>query len=82
MCERVEGKIGAIETPIGYMPRLEDFDRTGLQLPDEDLEELLEVDIDAFKSDMADAEAFLARFGAKVPARLRTQLKSQMARLG
>jgi phosphoenolpyruvate carboxykinase (GTP) len=81
MCERFEGKIGAVETPIGNMPRLEDFDRTGLQLPDEDLEELLEVDIDAFQSDMADAEAFLARFGEKVPARLRTQLESQLARL-
>ena len=82
MCERLDGKIGAKETPIGNMPLHDDFDQTGLDVPEEDLNELLEVDTEGFKSDMADTDEFLARFGDKVPARLRAQLKSQIARLG
>ena len=44
--------------------------------------ELLEVDCKAFRSDLEDAEAYLAKFGDKVPARLREQLEAMKARLG
>jgi phosphoenolpyruvate carboxykinase (GTP) len=82
MCERIEGKIGARQTPIGHMPLDGDFDLSGLEIPPEDFAELLEVDTAAYRADMADAEAYLAQFGDKVPARLRTQLEAQKARLG
>jgi phosphoenolpyruvate carboxykinase (GTP) len=82
MCERVEGKIGARQTPIGHMPLEKDFDLSGLPIPAEDFAELLEVDAAAYRADMADAEAYLAQFGDKVPARLRAQLQAQKARLG
>ena len=70
MCERVEGKIGARKTPIGNMPQDEDFDLTGLDIPAEDFAELMEVDTEAFKSDLAEAGEYLAKFGDKVPPRL------------
>ena len=70
MCQRVEGRIGAPETPIGYMPHDGDFDLQGLDLPAEDFAELMEVDIAAFRADVADAEAYLATFGDRVPPRL------------
>jgi phosphoenolpyruvate carboxykinase (GTP) len=82
MCQRVEGTIGARETPIGYMPREQDFDLQGLELPLEDLAELLEVDIAAFQEDVVDAEAYFERFGSRVPPRLKTQLAALAARLG
>ena len=82
MCERVEGKIGARETPIGYMPHDGDFDLSGLDFPAEDFAELMEVDIAAFKADVVNAKAYLAQFGDRVPPRLAEQLAALEARLG
>ncbi len=82
MCERIEEKVGAKRTPIGYMPEGNDFDLSGLDIPAEDFEELMEVDCEAFRADVADAEAFLARFGDKVPSRLTEQLRALESRLG
>ncbi len=82
MCERIEGKIGAQETPIGNMPAESDLDLEGLEIAAEDLAELLQVDCEAFKADLDDAEAYLEKFGDKVPERLRVQLAAQKKRLG
>ena len=81
MCERVEGKIGARETPIGYLPQDGDVDLSGLDLPAEDFVELMEVDVAAFRADAVDAKAYLARFGHRVPPRLVQQLAALEARL-
>jgi phosphoenolpyruvate carboxykinase (GTP) len=64
------------------MPNDGDLDLAGLDIPVEDLAELMEVDTAAFKADLEDGEAYLDKFGDKVPARLREQLKAQKARLG
>ncbi len=82
MCERLEGKIGANETPIGYMPRLDDFDMKGLEIPAEDFEELMEVDRQAFRTELEEAVEYLAQFGDKVPPRLTEQLRALQTRLG
>ena len=82
MCERVEGKLDARETAIGNMPIESDVDLSGLDIPAEDFAELMKVDNEAFKTDLADAEAYLAKFGDKVPDRLRTQLEAMKKRLG
>lgn len=82
MCERIEGKAGAQQTPIGNMPASTDLDLEGLEISDEDVTELLKVDCEAFKADLADAEAYLVKFGDKVPERLRVQLEAQKNRLG
>jgi phosphoenolpyruvate carboxykinase (GTP) len=42
----------------------------------------LEVDREAFKADLADAESYFAKFGDKIPARLKAQVEAQKARLG
>jgi phosphoenolpyruvate carboxykinase (GTP) len=82
MCERVEGKVGAVETPIGYMPKDGDLDMTGLNLPGEDYKELMRVNPDAFRSDLADAEKYFAQFGDKTPGKLKEQLAAMKTRLG
>jgi len=82
MCQRVEGTVGAQQTPIGNMPLEEDFDLTGLDIPPEDFAALMKVDNEAMKADVADAEAYLAQFGDRVPPRLRAQLNALKARLG
>ncbi len=82
MCERVDGTAGAIATPIGMMPRPSDLDVNGLKVTAEDLQELLRVDVDAFKAEMPDVEEHFAQFGDRVPARMKAQLAEVRQRLG
>jgi len=82
MCDRVEGKVGARETPIGLMPIDGDLTLEGLDIPDEDWAELMKVDTALFKKTLADAEAYLAKFGDKLPPRMTEQLQALKARLG
>jgi len=82
MCERVAGKAGAVETPIGLLPRPEDLDTTGLDVPAEDLRELLRVDVEAWRAELPDLEQHFAQFGERLPKRLRRQLDQLAERLG
>ncbi|MHB0857290.1 MAG: phosphoenolpyruvate carboxykinase (GTP) [Anaerolineae bacterium] len=82
MCERLEGKAGAVDTAIGRLPRQEDLDVTGLDIPQEDLQELLRVDTEAWKAEVPDVEQFFGKFGGRLPERLREQLRQLAARLG
>lgn len=81
MCERVDGKVGAIETPIGLMPKKNDFDLNGLDLSDEDYNELMKVDVDLFKASLPEIETYLNSFGDKLPERLKTQFNNLKERI-
>jgi len=82
MCERVDGKIGAQRTPIGLLPRLEDLDLSGLDIPRSDLQELLKVDVGAWRAELPELERHFAQFGDRLPERLRRQLAGLRERLG
>jgi phosphoenolpyruvate carboxykinase (GTP) len=82
MCERVDGKAGAVETPIGLMPKPEDLDLSGLDIPAEDLKELLRVDVDLWKAELPDIENHFSKFADRLPERLKKQLKDLAKRLG
>lgn len=82
MCDRVDGKAGAKETPIGMMPEVKDLTLDGLDIDISVLEELLKVNKEAYKKTLADAKAYMAKFGSKLPAKLMAQLEKLEARLG
>ncbi len=82
MCARVDGRAGAVETPIGLLPRPEDLDLRGLDVPPEDVQELLRVDADAWRAELSDIERHFARFGDRLPRRLEEQRRGIQARLG
>ncbi|MCF7816448.1 MAG: phosphoenolpyruvate carboxykinase (GTP) [Kiritimatiellales bacterium] len=82
MCDRVEGKVEARETPIGLMPIDGDLTLDGLDIPAEDWAELMKVDTKLYKATVADAKEYLAKFGSKLPARMTEQLNALEARLG
>ncbi|MBU2027073.1 MAG: phosphoenolpyruvate carboxykinase (GTP) [Proteobacteria bacterium] len=82
MCERVDGKADAVETPIGLMPKEGDIDLTGLAIPAADLRELLRVDANAWKAEISDIEKHFGQFGDRLPERLRKQLNDLGTRLG
>jgi phosphoenolpyruvate carboxykinase (GTP) len=82
MCERIDGRAGAVETPIGFLPGEGDLDRTGLSVGLEDMRELLNVDVAAWKAALPDIEKHFKQFGDRLPARLGDQLKQLATRLG
>ena len=81
MCERVEGKAGAVDTPLGKMPKAEDLDMTGLDISSEDLAELLRVDADAFTKELDDLDSYMAKVGDRLPERMKKQVEKYKARL-
>ena len=81
ICERVEGKVGAVETPIGLMPKEGDLDLTGLKISRGDYEELMTVNRDAFKADLKDADAYFSQFGSRMPEKMKKQLSAAKQRL-
>jgi phosphoenolpyruvate carboxykinase (GTP) len=82
MCERLDGDVGARETPIGRLPYEKDLDLDGIDVPAEDLAELLGVEISAWRTEVPDIEKHFAQFGARLPARLSAQLDALQKRLG
>ncbi len=82
MCDRVDGKVGARKTAIGLLPNEEDLDLSGLDIPRENLRELLRVDVDAWNAELPDLEKHLSQFGSCTPGRMRQQLVDLKTRLG
>jgi phosphoenolpyruvate carboxykinase (GTP) len=83
MCERVEGKIPARTTPIGLLPREDDLDLAGLRVPPENLAELLKVETEPWRGEVADIEGYFAQFGdRRLPQRIKKQLRELAGRLG
>jgi len=82
MCERVEGKAKAMETPIGHMPMPDGLDLKGLPIPADDVRQLLHVDVPAWRAELPEVEEFLARFGTRLPKRMTAQLARTRERLG
>ncbi|MBO5821582.1 MAG: phosphoenolpyruvate carboxykinase (GTP), partial [Lentisphaeria bacterium] len=81
---RCSGKGDANETAIGFLPTEESIDLKGLEgeVSADDLKELLKVDVDGWKNELAMIKEHYAKFGAKLPAELTKQLEGLEARLG
>ncbi len=81
---RCDGTAGAQETPLGFLPRPEDIDLTGLEdeVSPETLKALLTVDPADWKGEVADIKAHYAKFGDKLPQALRDCLAGLEAWVG
>ncbi len=78
---RCEGKVDAVETPIGYVPKPEDIDLTGLDLSIDTLKGLLNVDKDLWREEVAGIEEFYKQVGDRVPKELYEELGELKGRL-
>jgi phosphoenolpyruvate carboxykinase (GTP) len=74
MIDRVKGKGGARETPIGLVPTAEAIDFDGLGLEPAARETLLRVDRSEWTAELPDIRAFFERFGDRLPQELRRSL--------
>ena len=79
--ERCEGTAKAIESPFGLAPEKDAIDLSGLDIPEQDLEMLLQADNDALRSEIGDMREHFAKFGDKIPQALVTQLDALEERL-
>jgi len=79
--DRCEGKVDAVETEIGYVPNKADLQLEGLDLSDEVVDELLSIDIDAWKEDLANQREFFAQFGDKLPKEIKESMDTLEANL-
>ncbi len=78
---RCEGKVDAVETPIGYVPKAEDINIEGLDINIDVIKELLTVDKAVWKEEVSGIKEFYAKIGDTVPAELRAELASLEANL-
>ncbi|WP_459129831.1 phosphoenolpyruvate carboxykinase (GTP) [Guggenheimella bovis] len=79
--ERISGKRDAVLTPIGYMPRPEDIDTTGLDIDRETMEELLHVDVEEWKNEAVSIREHFKKYGEKMPKELYEELDKLEERL-
>jgi phosphoenolpyruvate carboxykinase (GTP) len=82
MIDRVKGRAGAVETPIGLVPGVSDLNLDGLDLPRATVEELLRVDKEEWAGEVPEIRAFFDRFGARLPEELSRTLDALAHKLG
>jgi len=73
MLKRVAGEAGAVETPIGNLPRPDDLNLEDLNLSDGALDELSRVDNAEWREEQAAIGEYLSAYGAHLPDALRTE---------
>jgi phosphoenolpyruvate carboxykinase (GTP) len=73
--DRCEGKVDAVETPIGFVPKAEDINIEGLDdVTIDTIRELLTIDNQSWLEDVANIKEFYAQVGDRVPAELYDEL--------
>jgi phosphoenolpyruvate carboxykinase (GTP) len=80
--ERCAAKVGARETPIGFLPNSTDIDSRGVNLKPGALDALLKVDTGQWRAEMASVETYLQEFGERLPAELLEEHRRVVKDLG
>ncbi len=78
---RCENRVGANETPIGFLPNAEDIDTTGLNISADALQALTSIDCGQWHAELKSVGQYLESFGERLPDALRQQQESIAAEL-
>jgi phosphoenolpyruvate carboxykinase (GTP) len=79
--ERVEGKVGANETSIGYVPYAKDLDLDGADVSAEVMDELLTVNDSEWANEIDNIREHLEQFGDRLPGELAEELEALAKRV-
>ena len=79
--DRCENRIGAAETPIGYLPLDGDIDTSELDISAETMRELTTIDIERWKTENRNFADYLDTYGDRVLAALRSEQQRIAAEL-
>ena len=78
--DRYEGSGGAVKSPIGFLPGIHDLDLVELEIDHKGVDELLEVDHEQWKTELAEHKKFFDSLGVVVPEELMKQREQVAAR--
>jgi phosphoenolpyruvate carboxykinase (GTP) len=80
--ERCQGRSGAVETPLGSMPRFDDLEWKGLEkFPAGQFEELSRIDNTAWKEELASHDELFGKLGGRLPMALEARRGQLQQRL-
>jgi phosphoenolpyruvate carboxykinase (GTP) len=81
MLERTAGTVGAVDSPIGRLPRPEDLNTTGLDIEAAALRELTSIDTALWRNEVSEIRSYLSQYGERLPAALTRELDRTEERL-
>jgi len=79
--DRTEGNVGAIETPIGYLPEEGSIDTTGLNITPEAMKQLFTINNAEWKEEVEEIEQYFKMFGDRLPSGIADELKALESRV-
>jgi phosphoenolpyruvate carboxykinase (GTP) len=79
--ERCDGKVHAVDTPIGRLPAPADLDTRGLDLPAANLAKLLGVDLPGWLDEIPRIREHFAKFGDRLPKGIQHEVDALERRL-
>jgi phosphoenolpyruvate carboxykinase (GTP) len=82
MIKRVEGKAGAVETPIGNLPKDGDLNLDGIALSDEARSKLFGYDRGGWQAEFASIGDYLSGYGPRMPEALLDEQQRIASALG
>lgn len=68
--DRARGRAGSVESPIGWMPRYEDLEWSGLDFSEEQFNDLMTVDRELWKQEILNHEELFIRLYDRLPKEL------------
>ncbi|MDN5727012.1 MAG: phosphoenolpyruvate carboxykinase (GTP) [Propionibacteriales bacterium] len=80
--ERIEGKAGAVDTPIGLVPTPDAIDTEGLSIGAESVAAASAVDADEWRAEIPLIDEWFTQLGDRVPRALHDELAGLRQRLG
>lgn len=79
--DRVHGRAYAEESPLGWMPRYEDIDWTGMHFPEADFYELMSVDRDNCEAELLSHEELFIKLYDRLPKEMTLKRQLLLSRL-
>jgi phosphoenolpyruvate carboxykinase (GTP) len=79
--DRIEGRAGANDTPIGYVPTPDSLTLDGLNISRAAIDELLKVDSNDWAEELDSTGKFFEKFGKRLPEEIRAEHNSLAERL-
>jgi phosphoenolpyruvate carboxykinase (GTP) len=79
--DRLDGSVEGVRTPIGVLPRADELDLDGLDLPQAHLDLLLTVDHDVWAQEAELLPEYFAQFGERLPQAIADEQRALVERL-
>ncbi|CAN5703912.1 phosphoenolpyruvate carboxykinase (GTP) [soil metagenome] len=79
--DRARLRVGGQETPFGWVPRAGDLDLSGLDVPDERVDQATAIDLDEWRTELESQAGFFESIGDRMPRALKLQRELLLARI-